>query len=275
MTTLSPFQNGEFQLVVTEHEQDGFRVQAPGLARALGFREAFDLLRSIPTEEKGSELVRTPGGEQRIGYVTEAGFYRALGQRQAARINDETMRGQVERFQSWVYRDVLPAIRRTGAYSVTVTEAAGVAIPQTYAEALRAAADQAERADAAEAKVAELEPRASLADTYLIADGSSRKVREVAKLLRMRERDLRRFLLDERLIFVRHARCGDAQYDFYAEFAHHFVEKETVVNHTFGTCSHYTIYVTARGIDLIRRRMAKVALPADEAANQLAAAVTR
>lgn len=123
MTTLSPFHNGEFALVITEHEADGFHVQAPGFARALGMRDAFRLLETIPAEEKGYTTASTPGGEQRVGYVTEAGFYRALGQRQAARISDDSTRAQVERFQSWVYRDVLPAIRRTGGYGVQTNPA--------------------------------------------------------------------------------------------------------------------------------------------------------
>jgi anti-repressor protein len=272
MTTLAPFQNGEFQLVVTEHEADGFRMQAPGLARALGFRDAYRLLETIPGGEKGYTTACTPGGEQRIGYVTEPGFYRALGQRQAARIADEEMRGQVERFQSWVYRDVLPAIRRTGSYGVAtvpdLTTPAGILVmAEQFADTARALV-------ASQQKVAELEPKADLADTYLIAEGGTRKVREAAKLLRMRERDLRRFLIDERLIFARHARCGDVQYDFYAEFAHHFQAIEHIVNHTWGSCSHYTLVITPRGIDLIRRRMAKVGLPADEAANQLTTAVS-
>lgn len=114
MTELIPFTNGEFQLEIRPHETDGFRALASSLARALGFREAYDLLRSIPRGEKGSELVRTPGGEQPAGYLTEAGFYRALGQRQAARIADESVRASVERFQSWVYSEVLPTIRKTG-----------------------------------------------------------------------------------------------------------------------------------------------------------------
>lgn len=106
------FSNGEFDLTIEPHETDGFRVLAPGLAHALGFRDAYRLMESIPDEEKGYTLARTPGGEQRVGYVTEAGFYRALGQRQAARITSENVRSMVERFQSWVYRDVLPALRK-------------------------------------------------------------------------------------------------------------------------------------------------------------------
>lgn len=110
------FSNGQFELAVTPHPVDGFRVQAPGLAKALGFREAFDILRNIPEGEKGSELVRTLGGDQQVGYVTEAGFYRALGMRQTGRIQDNMVRARVEAFQNWVYRDVLPSLRATGGY---------------------------------------------------------------------------------------------------------------------------------------------------------------
>lgn len=122
MAEITPFSNGEFALSVIP-DGDTFKVRAPELARALGFAEARDLLRSIPEGEKGSELSPTLGGEQRIGYLTEPGFYRALGQRQAARITDPDIRAQVERFQSWVYGDVLPSIRKHGGYlSPTATE---------------------------------------------------------------------------------------------------------------------------------------------------------
>lgn len=114
MTEIQLFTNDEFSLDFIP-DGDSFKVAASGLARALGFREAYDLLRSVPAAEKGSELVRTPGGEQRVLTVTEAGFYRALGQRQTARIRNSEVRAAVERFQAWVYGEVLPSLRRAGA----------------------------------------------------------------------------------------------------------------------------------------------------------------
>lgn len=118
MTDLIPFRNDEFELTATP-DGDSFRVLAPGLAHALGMRDATRLLESIPRAEKGYTTACTPGGEQRVGYVTEAGFYRALGQRQAARVKAPEIRAQVERFQTWVYTEVLPTIRRTGTYATT------------------------------------------------------------------------------------------------------------------------------------------------------------
>lgn len=114
MTEIQPFTNEEFSLDLIP-DGDSFKVVASGLARALGFRDAYRLAESIPEEEKGYTLARTPGGEQRILVVTEPGFYRALGQRQVSRIRNPQVRELVARFQSWVYGEVLPALRRGDA----------------------------------------------------------------------------------------------------------------------------------------------------------------
>lgn len=155
---ITPFDDGEFQLAVELHDIDGFRVQAPGLARALGFRDAHRLMESIPTDEKGYTTACTPGGEQRIGYLTEAGFYRALGQRQPARISDPDLRGRVERFQAWVYRVVLPMIRKTGSYN----EQPKI---MTRDELLSRAVLEATTV------IKELQPKADKFDRFLTADG--------------------------------------------------------------------------------------------------------
>lgn len=109
------FSNEEFEIEM-EVRGDSFIVYAPGLARALGHRESYDLTKSIPDGEKGSGLVRTPGGDQQVWYLTEPGFYRAIGQRQAARIRNEAAREQVVRFQNWIYHEVLPSLRKRGYY---------------------------------------------------------------------------------------------------------------------------------------------------------------
>ena len=109
------FQNHEFRLHVRPHG-DGFVVHASSLAESLGFREGSELVRTLPDENKLMIDVDTPGGRQRVWFVTEPGFYRALGQRQAARVRDDGARERVERFQDWVYGEVLPAIRKNGRY---------------------------------------------------------------------------------------------------------------------------------------------------------------
>lgn len=66
----------------------------------------------------------------------------------------ESRKPEARRFRRWVTSEVLPSIRRTGSYGATP------AVPQTYAEALRAHADAVEARELAERKVAELEPAA-------------------------------------------------------------------------------------------------------------------
>lgn len=117
MSAIQLFENGEFELRVTT-AGDSFEVQAPGLARSLGHRDANHMLANVPDDEKGYRVDGTPGGHQGMWHVTEPGFYRAIGQRQLGRIKSEATRGQVDRFQRWVYHDVLPSLRRHGTYSL-------------------------------------------------------------------------------------------------------------------------------------------------------------
>lgn len=133
-------------------------------------------------------------------------------------------------------------------------------IPQTFADALRLAADEHEGRQIAEAKLAVAQPKADLADNYLIAQGGARLRRQVAKTLGLKEHELRQFLIDEGLIYVRHSQCGDVQYDHYAQFAHYFLPRETVVQHQWGSCNHYTLMVLPRGVELIAQRLRKKGL---------------
>lgn len=130
------------------------------------------------------------------------------------------------------------------------------------AELERIAAE--ERAALAEATIAELAPKAEAHDAYLAAPSAGRLVREVAHLLGWKEKALRQFMLDERLIYARYTPCVSVQYDPYAAHAHHFRAVETIVTHQWGHCSHFTLYVLPSGIELIRRR-AKVAAHAQRA----------
>lgn len=242
-TTLTPFDfTGQQVRVVVDMEGEPWFVAAD-VATVLDLGNPRSSLALLDEDEKGVHSVDTPGGTQQVTIVSESGLYSLVLRSRKA---------EAKAFKRWITRDVLPTIRRTGSFTV---QPAAFAIPQTMSEALRLAADEHDRANIAEAKVAELEPKADLADTFLTADGTTRLIREVAKLLSWRERDLRRWLVEQRLLFVKHAACGDVQYDFRAEFAHHFVAKEVPVQHAFGTCSHYTIRVTARGIELIRKRI--------------------
>lgn len=82
---------------------------APSLARTLGGRDASNFLRTLEEDEKAAYLVSTLGGPQRATLVNEWGLYRVVTRSDSP---------AAEPFRRWVFREVLPSIRKTGQYKV-------------------------------------------------------------------------------------------------------------------------------------------------------------
>jgi len=131
---------------------------ASDVARILGYRMASDFTRRLDDDEKGTHSARTPGGTQDVTIISESGLYVAVigSQAEGARA-----------FKRWVTHDVIPAIRRTGAYMA----APAPALPQSYAEALRELLASVERNEVLEARVAEDAPKVEAYDQLMDSDG--------------------------------------------------------------------------------------------------------
>lgn len=84
-----------------------FFAVAADVARVLGFAKANDFTRNIPDKHKGAHKVRTAFGEKEMQVVDEPGLYYGT-----LRSN----KPEAEPFVEWVTSEVLPSIRRTGAY---------------------------------------------------------------------------------------------------------------------------------------------------------------
>lgn len=132
MANIRQLSNEEFELQIV-HERNSFKVPSAPLATALGFTRHRDMTRLVPEQYLTTAVVETGGGDQRVAAVTESGFYRLISQRQTSRIADTSTRAMVERFQAWVFDEVLPSLRRTGAY-VLHTEATTEMPTLTFAE---------------------------------------------------------------------------------------------------------------------------------------------
>jgi hypothetical protein len=88
------------------------------VCKALGIghpEKAFDRL---DEDEKGMSSIHTPGGEQSMIVVCEAGVYR---------LAFTSRKEEAKRFTRWVAHEVLPAIRRTGHYGTPPAAEAGPA----------------------------------------------------------------------------------------------------------------------------------------------------
>jgi phage antirepressor YoqD-like protein len=79
-------------------------------------------------------------------------------------------------------------------------EGASPKLPQTMAQALRLAADQAEQLEAQQAQLAIAAPKVEFVDRYVDATGL-KGFREVAKLLKIKEPAFRDFLESEKIMY--------------------------------------------------------------------------
>jgi prophage antirepressor-like protein len=61
----------------------------------------------VPADEKGVHAVDTLGGRQEVATVTEPGLYRLI---------TRSRKPAAQRFQAWLFGDVLPCIRQHGCY---------------------------------------------------------------------------------------------------------------------------------------------------------------
>lgn len=75
-------------------------------------------------------------------------------------------------------------------------------VPQTMAQALRLAADQAEQLDAQREQLALQAPKVAFVDRYVAAPTGHKGFREVCKLLQANESHFRDFLLKEKIMYV-------------------------------------------------------------------------
>lgn len=110
------FSNGEFELPMIP-QGDSFRVNATVVARQLGYGEAKNMVALLDADEKAQVI---PHGEfagrsdQAVWFLTEPGFYKAVGQRNVNYIKDPNVKDAVIRFQRWVFHDVIPTMVRAG-----------------------------------------------------------------------------------------------------------------------------------------------------------------
>lgn len=80
-------------------------------------------------------------------------------------------------------------------------QAKAAAIPHSLPEALRLAADMAEKANRLEIQLQDAAPKADFVDRFVNASGSM-GFREAAKLLNVKETVLRRFLIDKGIMYA-------------------------------------------------------------------------
>lgn len=162
------FDNAIVRIVVRDDEPWFVAADVSGV---LGYRSANDMTRNLDEDEKGTQIVRTLGGEQEMVTINESGLYSAVL---------KSRKPEAKRFKKWVTAEVLPSIRKTGRFEVVPQHA----IPQTLAEALRLAADLADQKQVVEAKLLVAAPKADAFD-LLATPNQSLCINDAAKFLQI------------------------------------------------------------------------------------------
>jgi len=80
------------------------------VCKALAYRDAENGLRNLDEDEKGTHIVSTAGGDQNLLIINESGLYSLILR---------SRKPEAKRFKKWVTSEVLPSIRKTGAYHHT------------------------------------------------------------------------------------------------------------------------------------------------------------
>ena len=140
MTDLQIFNNDRFGQVRIIPVDGELMFVAKDVCDCLEITKHRDAISRLDSDERGSVKLDTPGGKQDIAAINEYGLYSLVL---------SSRKPEAKEFKRWITHDVIPAIRKTGSYSMV--------IPQTLPEALRAYADEVESHNATKAIVAQQE----------------------------------------------------------------------------------------------------------------------
>lgn len=140
MTDLQIFNNDRFGQVRIIPVDGELMFVAKDVCDCLEITKHRDAISRLDSDERGSVKLDTPGGKQDIAAINEYGLYNLVL---------SSRKPEAKEFKRWITHDVIPAIRKTGSYSMV--------IPKILPEALRAYADEVESHNATKAIVAQQE----------------------------------------------------------------------------------------------------------------------
>ena len=167
MNDIQKFTNDEFGTIRTV-EQDG-KVLFCGkdVATALGYsntrKALIDHCKGVTKRD-----APTSSGVQSMSFITEGDLYRLIASSKLP---------SAQKFESWVFDEVLPSIRRQGGYMAAREDETPEEI---MARALMLAKDTMDRQ---QREIAELRPKALFADAVAASDGTC-LIGELAKMMR-------------------------------------------------------------------------------------------
>ena len=174
MNELEIFNNPEFgQIRATEINGEPYFV-GKDIAEALGYTNPQKAIRDhVDEEDKTLNESFTVNGTMAV-LISESGVYSLVFGSQLPKAKE---------FKHWVTSEVLPTIRKHGAYATPATIESIIADPDNGIRLLQALKEEQEKRKALEAQNAEMKPKALFAEA-VTASKTSILVGELAKILK-------------------------------------------------------------------------------------------
>lgn len=162
-TDIQVFKNEDLNASIRTIEQDGqILFCGKDVATVLGYANPTKAIRDHCKGGPKRYPLETAGGLQEVSFITEPDLYRLI-------VGSKLPSAQ--RFEAWIFEDVLPTIRRTGHY--------GSSVEDHFNRLLQ---DGAALIEAQKAKLLEIEPKAAFAEAVEESE-SLHSVGELAKVI--------------------------------------------------------------------------------------------
>ncbi|UTD55926.1 BRO family protein [Halomonas sp. MS1] len=187
MQNIQPFNFEKNQVRVIQDDNGKPLFVAKDVAKALGYNWQVALVKHVPEEWKGVTQSNTPSGVQRLTVLTEQGLYFFTAR---------SDKPKALPFQKWLAGEVLPSIRKTGGYQ----SQPAFQVPQSMAEALRLAADQAEQIEEQQRQIEQARPSVEFVERYVDV-GTTKTIRETAKILGLPEKAFIQAMIEDKILY--------------------------------------------------------------------------
>ncbi|PEM10733.1 phage antirepressor [Bacillus wiedmannii] len=172
MNQLQVFNNEEFGQVRTVVQGEDVWFVAKDVADVLEYRDTHNMVRFLDEDEKDTHQVSTLGGNQTMKVINESGLYSAIL---------KSKKPQAKVFKKWVTSEVLPSIRKHGAYMTDQVLEQAVTNPDFAIGLLTKLKEEKAKLAAAQQQIVQQQPLVTFAEACMQSN-ESLKVSEVAKM---------------------------------------------------------------------------------------------
>lgn len=199
MNELQIFNSPEFGEIRTIERDGEPWFVGKDVAAALGYKEPTKATRDkVDSEDRGVSKIDTPSGTQEMTIINESGLYSLVLSSKLP---------TAKQFKRWVTSEVLPSIRKHGAYMTPETLERAILNPDTIIKIATALKEEQDKRKALEVANTALtvdnqimKPKAEYFDE-LVDRNLNTGIRETAKELGVKERSFVTFLLDRKYLY--------------------------------------------------------------------------